>query len=183
MTIAHVYLAFLIIGTIGLLSSLIFGDFDHGDLDHDFGSGGLSDGHDLHSDTDSPKILSLRVIFAFLLAFAIGGGSLWLTHKGLGAQVIVGLISGVAAAAITFYLMKFLYSFQGVSNIDSKDFLLQDAVVTIGTANNGMCQVEVDSTGGDRLFMAKEANGEILKKNDIVKVTDRKGTTLIVVKK
>ena len=177
MTIAHVYLAFLIIGILGLLSSLIFGDFEHGDLDHDF-----SGGHDLHSDTDSPKLLSMRVIFAFLLAFAIGGGSLWISHKPLGIQLVVGILAGVATAAVVFYLMKFLYSFQGVSNVDSNDFMLKDAVVTVGTTKTGLSQVEIDSQGGDRLFMAKEANGAILKKNDIVKVTDKKGTTLIVVK-
>jgi membrane protein implicated in regulation of membrane protease activity len=181
MTIAHVYLAFLIIGVIGLLSSLIFGDFGHGDLDHDFG--GADGGTDLHSDTDSPKILSLRVIFAFLLAFSIGGGALYLGEKSLGLQLITGFAAGIATAVAVYYLMKFLYSFQGVSNIDSKDFLLKEAVVSVGTTSTGMCQVEVDSTGGDRLFMAKEANGEILTKNDIVKITDRKGSTLIVVKK
>lgn len=177
MAIEHIYFIFIIIGIVGLLSSLIFGDFDHGDLDHDF-----SGGHDLDSDTDSPKILSLRVIFAFLLAFSIGGGALWLGNKSISAQLITGILSGIGIAAITFYFMKLLYSFQGTSNVDSKDFLLKDAVVTIGTTPYGVCQVEVDTTGGDRLFLAKEFNDEILKKGDLVKVIVIKGTLLIVKK-
>ena len=53
-----VYLAFLLIGSIGLLSSLIFGEFDHGDMSHDFGH---DFGHD-GGDVDSPKLFSLRTI-------------------------------------------------------------------------------------------------------------------------
>lgn len=147
-------------------------------MDHDLGSNDLHHG----GDADSPKLLSLRVIFSFLLAFSIGGGALYLGDKPLGAQLIVGFLAGIAIALGVFYFMKFLYSFQGVININSNDFLTKDAIVTVGTTSNGLCQIEVDSTGGDRLFMAMEVNGVILKKNDTVKVTNRKGNTLVVEK-
>lgn len=173
-----IYIAFLAIGGLGLLSSLIFGDF-HGDADfgHEFSAGG----HDA-GDADSPKIFSLRVIFAFLMAFGIGGGAMFLADKALAGQLIVGFLSGVATGAITYYLMKFLYSFQGNSNLDSETFIGKNAQVTVETTNSGSSQVKVDSGGGDQLFMAKEKNSVPLKLHDIVKVVGRLGTVLIVEK-
>jgi len=174
-----IYIAFLAIGGLGLLSSLIFGDFHdgdlHGDFSHDIG------GHD-GDQADSPKIFSLRVIFAFLMAFGIGGGSMFLAERGLIGQLIVGFLSGVATGAITYYLMKFLYSFQGNSNLDSETFIGKNAEVTVETTNSGSCQVKVDSGGGDQLFMAKEKNSIPLKLHETVKVVGRLGTVLIVEK-
>lgn len=173
-----IYIAFLAIGGLGLLSSLIFGEF-HGDAD--FGHEFSADGHDA-GDADSPKIFSLRVIFAFLMAFGIGGGAMFLAEKGLGGQLIVGFLSGAATGAITYYLMKLLYSFQGNSNLDSETFIGKNAQVTVETTNSGSSQVKVDSGGGDQLFMAKEKNSAPLKLNEIVKVVGRLGTVLIVEK-
>ena len=176
MTIAHLYFAFLLIGGIGLLGSLIFGDFD-GDLDTDIGDNDISS-----SESDSPKILSLRVIFSFLVAFSIGAGSLYLGDKPLWQQIIVGFSSGIIISVLVYYFMRFLYSFQGVSNISSDDFINKNGIVTIGTTTNGLCQIEVDSSGGDRLFMAKENTDIYLRKNDVVKIIKRMGNILIVTK-
>lgn len=173
-----IYIAFLAIGTFGLLSSLIFGDA-HGDFGHDFGHDFGGDGHD-GGDADSPKVFSLRVIFSFLMAFGIGGGAMYLSDKSIGGQIVVGLLSGVATGAITFYLTKLLYSFQGNSNIDSADFIGKSASVTVETTNTGSCQVRVDSGGGDQLFLAKEKNGNLLKQHETVKIVGRLGSTLIV---
>lgn len=178
-TIGHLYFAFLLIGVLGLLSSLIFGDTDSdGGLDHngDIGGGDGDHGH------DGPKILSLRVIFAFLLAFGIGGGSLYLSGKGLGFQLLTGFLAGIATAAMAFYMMKFLYSFQGNSNIDSNDLVGLTGMITIPTTSTGLAQVKVDSKGADNQFMARSVDGTILKQHDAVKVTGKIGNTLIVTK-
>lgn len=173
-----IYLIFLIIGGLGLISSLIFGDFDHGDLSNDIGH---DFGHDA-GDADSPKLFSLRIIFAFLMAFGIGGGSMFISDKSVGSQIIVGLLSGVFAAGITFYIMKILYSFQGHSNIDANDFIGKQASVTIETTNSGSCQIKIDTGGGDQLFMAQEKNGGRVKQNEIVKVVGRIGNVIVIEK-
>ena len=172
-----IYILFLSIGGIGLLSSLLLGDFHDGDFNHDFSS----DGHD-GGDADSPKIFSLRVIFAFLMSFGIGGGSMLLADKSLISQLIVGFLAGVFTGAITYYIMKMLYSFQGNSNIDSETFIGKEASVTVETTNSGSCQIKIDSGGGDQLFLAHEKNGKKVKQNEIVKIIGRLGSVLVIEK-
>jgi membrane protein implicated in regulation of membrane protease activity len=178
MNISHLYLLFLILGSLGLLSSLIFGEMHH---DVHFGHG-MDFGHGDSGHADSPRIFSLRVIFSFLLAFSIGGGSLYLNHEKLPLQILVGMTSGVLTGVGIWGLMKWIYGFQGESNIDSSSFVGKIAFVTIGTTNMGLAQVKLDSQGGDQLFMAQEESKKELFKNDKVKVVDRNGTTLIVQK-
>jgi hypothetical protein len=179
MTIAQLYILFLVIGALGLLSSLIFGEMHH---DMDFHSDVHMDlGHDA-GHADSPKLFSLRVIFSFLMAFAIGGGALYLSGKPIGPQIIVGLIAGCGTGIGVWALMKAIYGFQGNSNIDSDNFIGKNAFVSIGTTNTGLAQVKLDTQGGDQLFMAQEANSKKLEKNEVVKITGRIGNTLIVSK-
>jgi membrane protein implicated in regulation of membrane protease activity len=180
MTIVHLYIAFLAIGAFGLLASLILGEFSHdgADFHHEVSGGG--DAHD--GSTDSPRLLSVRTIFAFLLAFAIGGGSMYLSGKSLLYQIPTGFGAGIGTAVFVYYIMKFLYSFQGNSNMDSNDLIGSMGVVTIGTTNMGLCQVKLDTQGGDVLFMAQEANSKPLDKFETVKVTGKIGNTLLVSK-
>jgi membrane protein implicated in regulation of membrane protease activity len=173
-----VYILFLTIGALGLLSSLIFGEF-HGDAD--FGHEFSADGHDA-GDADSPKIFSLRIIFSFLMSFGIGGGTMYLSDKSIVGQIIVGLLSGIIIGVITYYIMKLLYSFQGNSNIDAANFIGKEATVTVETTDNGSCQVKLDSGGGDDLYIGKEKNSAPLKKYDVVKIIGRLGNVLIVEK-
>ena len=175
----HIYLGFLIIGALGLLSSLIFGEFSHdGDIGHDLSG----DAHGDSGDADSPKLFSLRAIFAFLMAFAIGGGAMYLSDKSLGAQVIVGFLSGGGTAVLVYYFMKFLYSFQGNSNVDSNTFIGEIGTVTIPTTSTGLCQVKLNTQGANDSFMAQEENSKPLKQHDAVKITGKIGNTLIVSK-
>jgi membrane protein implicated in regulation of membrane protease activity len=174
--IQFIYLLFLGIGGLGLLSSLILGELGHGDV------GGHDLGHGDSGDADSPKLFSLRVIFAFLMAFGIGGGSMYLSDKSVGLQIVTGFLSGVLTAAITYYIMKFLYSQQGNSNLDAEDFIGKQASVTVETTNSGSCQIKIDSGGGDQLFLAKEKNSNLVKLHETVKIVGRLGSVLIIEK-
>jgi len=178
--IQFIYLLFLGIGGLGLLSSLILGELGHGDLGgHDF-SHDL--GHGDSGDADSPKLFSLRVIFAFLMAFGIGGGAMYLSDKSVGLQIVTGFLSGAATAVLTYYIMKFLYSQQGNSNLDAENFIGKQASVTVGTTNSGSCQIKIDTGGGDQLFLAKEKNSNPVKLHETVKIVGRLGSVLIIEK-
>jgi len=177
-TTGHLYLIFLAFGALGLLSSMIFGDID-ADADLDMDAGGDTDS----GDADGPRILSLRVIFAFLLAFGIGAGAVFLSKGTVGLQLAVGFGSGLLTAVGTFYLMKFLYSLQGNSNVNSDSFIGKTGVVTIETTSTGLCQVKLNSQGGDQLIMAREINGKKLKQHNTVEITSRVGSSFLVTKK
>jgi membrane protein implicated in regulation of membrane protease activity len=176
-----VYLAFLGIGTLGLLMSLILGEFSHDGVDFHHDLGGMD--HDGDSgQADSPRLFSVRAIFAFLMAFGIGGGAMFLTGNSIVTQIIVGFLAGALTAVLVYYIMKFLYSQQGNGNINSESFIGKLAEVTVETTNNGSCQIKVDSGGGDQLFIAKEKNSKSVKQHESVKIVGRIGTTLIIEK-
>ena len=171
-----IYFVFLLIGFIGLISSLLFGDTDGID-------GELSDGIDAGDSVDgSPKVFSLRVMFAFLLAFGIGGGGMYYADHGIGGQVIVGLLSGAGTGLLTWWIFKVLYKMQGASNVNSDDFIGKVGSVTVGTSQAGKAKVKLSTFGAPLELVCKEANDKKLKNGDSVKVTGKIGNLLLVAK-
>jgi len=170
-----IYFVFLIIGFLGLLSSMIFGG-DEGDL---------SDGSLDSGDTfdDSPKVFSFRVIFSFLLAFAIGGGGTYYSGGSILTQILVGMGAGLATGAFTWWLTSILYKLQGASNVDSDSFIGMSGDIVIGTTDSGKAKVRLNTTSGPMEFLCKETTDKTLKSGDVVKVSDKAGTLLIVSKK
>lgn len=171
-----IYFVFLLIGFIGLLSSLLFGDSDSID-------GDLADGIDAGDSVDgSPKVFSLRVMFAFLLAFGIGGGAMYYADHGIGGQMIVGTLSGVGTGLFTWWIFKVLYKMQGASNVNSDDFVGKLGNITIGTSAAGKAKVKISSFGGPMELVCKEANDKKLKNGDTVRVSGKIGNLLLVTK-
>jgi len=176
MIMLKIYLGFLIVGILGLLSSLLF--------DADGDASDISDGIDAGDSVDgSPKVFSLRVIFAFLLSFAIGGGAMYYSDHSIGWQMIVGMAAGVATSLFTWWIFKVLYSMQGSSNVDSSDFIGKSGEIVVGTTTNtGKSKVRVSTHLGPHELLCKEANDVTLDVGDLVKVSGKIGTLLIVTK-
>jgi len=171
-----IYFVFLLVGAIGLLSSLLFGDADGMD-------GDLSDGFDAGDSVDgSPSIFSMRVIFAFLLAFGIGGGAMYYGEYGIGWQVLIGFLAGIGTGVFTWWIFKVLYKMQGASNVNSDDFVGMGGSITVGTSEAGKAKVRINSTSGPMELMCKEANDKKLKNGDLVKISGKIGTLLLVIK-
>jgi membrane protein implicated in regulation of membrane protease activity len=167
------YFVFLIAGFVGLLYSLIMGDTDND----------LSDGVDGgDSIDDSPKVFSFRVIFSFLLAFGIGGGSVFYSNGSLPLQLLVGFGAGVATGALTWWLTSILYKMQGASNVDSDEFIGKTGDIVVGTTDGGKAKVRVNTTSGPMEFLCKEANDNLLKNGDVVRISGKLGTLLMVSK-
>lgn len=169
-----IYFVFLLIGILGLLSSMIFGDDDGDIADGDLDAGDTFD--------DSPKVFSLRVIFSFLLAFAVGGGAMYYSDKSIGGQIIVGLLSGLATGAFTWWITSILYKMQGASNVSSDQLIGKSGDIVIGTTQTGKAKVRMSTINGPMELMCKEANDRKLKVGDLVKITGKMGTLLIVSK-
>jgi len=171
-----IYFVFLLVGAIGLLSSLLFGGDD---IDGDLADGSMDAGDSVDG---SPSIFSTRVIFAFLLAFGIGAGAMYYGDHGIGGQMIIGFLAGVGTGAFTWWIFKVLYRMQGASNVNSDDFVGMGGSITVGTSEAGKAKVRVNSTSGPMELMCKEANDKKLKNGDLVKISGKIGTLLLVSK-
>jgi hypothetical protein len=171
-----IYLVFIIIGFFGLGSSFIF-DFDGGADD-------LADGVDV-GDTfnENPKIFSLRVIFAFLMSFSIGGGAMYFNDHHLTGQLLVGFGAGIVTAAFVWWITSILMKMQGASNVNSDNFIGKTGDISVGTSSSGKAKVRIATTSGPLEVMCKEANDKKLKHGDLVKVSVKIGTLLMVTKK
>ena len=171
-----IYLVFSIIGFVGLGSSFLF-DFDDAPDD-------LADGVDVGDSFDeSPKVFSLRVIFAFLMSFAIGGGAMYFKDHSLGMQILVGFAAGAITGALVWWATSFLMKMQGASNVNSDNFIGKTGDISVGTSSAGKAKVRIATTSGPLEVMCKEANDKKLKHGDLVSVSGKIGTLLIVTKK
>ncbi len=171
-----IYLIFIIIGFVGLGSSFIF-DFDDSPDD-------LADGVDVGDSFDeSPKVFSLRVIFAFLMSFSIGGGAMYFNAHNLAGQLLVGFGAGLATAAFVWWITSILMKMQGASNVNSDNFIGKTGDISVGTSSSGKAKVRIATTSGPLEVMCKEANDKELKHGDLVMVSGKIGTLLMVNKK
>ena len=170
----EIYFVFLLIGFVGLLSSMVFGGDD----------GDLADGSMNAGDTfdDSPKVFSFRVIFSFLLAFGTGGGAVYYSEGSILNQILVGLAAGLCTGAFTWWITSILYKMQGASNVDSDSFMGMSGDIVVGTTSSGKSKVRLNTTSGPMEFLFKEADNRILKLGETVKVSEKAGTLLIVTK-
>jgi membrane protein implicated in regulation of membrane protease activity len=171
---ANLYLIFIFIGLFGMLSSMIMGG-DDVDLDGSLEPGDVFD--------DSPKVFSLRVIFSFMLAFGIGAGAVYYYSGPTGYQLLTGMISGFAIGGLIWWLTSILYRMQGASNVNSDDFIGKIGDIVIGTTPSGKAKVRLSTTSGPMEFLCREANNVPLVNGDLVSVTRKAGTLLIVFKK
>jgi membrane protein implicated in regulation of membrane protease activity len=167
-----VYFVFLLIGLMGLLSSMLFGDADSDIHDGSLDSGDTFD--------DSPKVFSLRVIFSFLLSFGIGAGSVFYYGGNLASQLLTGLGAGVAIGALTWWITYMLYRMQGASNVDSDSFIGRSGNIVIGTTKDGNAKVKINTTSGPMEFLCRSSSGKKLRLGDTVTVVEKLGTLLLV---
>ena len=108
---------------------------------------------------------------------------MYYSDHSIGWQVIVGLLAGVAIGGLTFWIFKALYRMQGASNVNSDDFIGKGGSITIGTSEAGKAKVRVSAAlGGSMELMCKEANGVELVNGDLVKISGKIGTLLLVTK-
>jgi membrane protein implicated in regulation of membrane protease activity len=165
-----VFLGIAGVGFLFLLVSLVFGEiFEHlgDDLDHDLDHGG-------------PGIFSTRILSVFVTAF--GGFGAVATYYGASpvSASAVGFASGVLFASIIYGFARFLWSQQAATELRSADLVGQVARVVVAIPKGGLGQVRCRL--GEELLdkIARSQDGEAIAENEIVRIEQVLGETVIV---
>lgn len=169
-----IYFSLMLIGLLGLLYSMIFGDHDSDLADGSLDAGDSIDG--------SPSIFSSKVIFAFLMAFGVGGSAVLLGGGNILVQIFVGVGAGIVTGAFAWWVLKILYGMQGSSTVDSDSFIGKKGDIVIGTTENGKAKVRLNTLSGSNEFLCKEIDGDDLEIGDVVEIAEKFGTLLLVKK-
>jgi len=172
-----IYLIFAIIGAFVLLIS-VFGGDHHLEL--------ASDAHDIHdvsgddASNDTPKILSLRTMASFLLAFGVAGIVCVHLEKSLNVQLLSGFIAGIVTVAIVYGIMRIFYSQQGFSSFNISSLIGSNCTVITGTAASGQAMIRVQTPDGAKEYMCKEFLGAKLERNDTVTIKGIQDSIVLV---
>lgn len=175
-----IYLIFAILGAFVLLIS-VFGGDHHLEL--------ATDAHDIHdlntessTDNDSPKVLSLRTLASFLLAFGVAGIICVYLGKDVWAQIIWGFIAGFLMVGLVYGIMRVFYSQQGFSTFDVTSLIGSNCSVIIGSTLSGIASARVLTPDGAKEYTCKEINNNKLERNDVVTIKAVQDSTLMVSK-
>jgi membrane protein implicated in regulation of membrane protease activity len=175
-----IYAAIGAFGLVVLLSMLVFGDIfgdhdvDHGGLDH----GGVDHGG---PDAGGPSVLSVRVMAAFLTAFGVGGVVARYYSLSHPAASGIGVVSGVAMAAIVYQFAKILYSQQASSEVRMHGLIGATAEVSVAIPEGGVGQVSLTAAGERTDHIARSADGRPVRRGTTVVITGL-GAHAVVVK-
>lgn len=165
-----IFLGIAGIGFLFLLISLIFGEiFEH-----------FGDGPDHDLDYGGPGIFSTRVLSVFVTAF--GGFGAVATYYGLGPAPAsaVGFASGALFASLIYAFARFLWSQQATTELRTADLVGQVAHVVVAIPKGGLGQVRCRL--GEELVdkIARSEDGEAIAENQVVRIQQILGETVIV---
>jgi len=168
-----------ILGIVLLLISLLGGEIGDMDIELDVDVDVDFDGA---GEADSASIFSMRTMSAGLVAFGVGAMIMLENGHTQGIQLLVGAITAGVVGYLSYLLTKFMYSFQGSSNVSLAGVVGKKGIITIGTTINGTSQLRVDTINGPKEFTCKEVNENKLKISDNVTISDKIGNLLLVEK-
>lgn len=183
---------FLWIGVAGILflvlASLIGdhggGELSGGDVGHDFGhdfshDAGLHTSAEQDASASGPSPLSMRSISIFVTVFGFAG--FLAKHYGVsgGIATVIGIVAGLALAALTFQFIKLLYAQQGSSVISQAELVGQQAEVINAIPKDGLGEVTVRYRNQLKTFLAR-SNGELIPRGAKVKIIEDLGSSIRV---
>jgi membrane protein implicated in regulation of membrane protease activity len=172
-----IYAAIGLAGFILLLAMLVLGDFGGGD--HEIAAHDGAIDH-MEGELSGPSIFSVRIMAAFLTAFGVGGvlGRYYeLSHP---ASSGIGVISGVAMAAIVYQFAKILFSQQASSEIRMSSLVGRTAEVSIAIPPGGVGQIALVVAGERTEHLARAATGGAVARGTEVTITALRGDSVIV---
>jgi membrane protein implicated in regulation of membrane protease activity len=170
------YAAIGAFGLLFLLSMLFLGEIFHADHDGHIEVGG----HAEAEHGDGPSIFSTRVIGAFLTAFGVGGvvaRYLGLSHP---AASGIGVVTGVAMAAIVYQFARILYAQQASSEVRMHSLVGQPAEVSVGIPKGGVGQVTLTFSGERSTHIARGTAGQAIAAGTGVVIKALSGDSVLV---
>ena len=144
--------------------------------DHEIG------GHEIGHDADGggPSIFSIRIMSAFLTAFGVGGVVARYYEWSHPAASGLGLLAGVAMAAIVYQFAKLLYSQQASSELRMHGLVGSQAEVSVAIPAGGVGQVVVSSGGARSEHIARSGDGRAFARGTTVVITSLGGDSVTV---
>jgi membrane protein implicated in regulation of membrane protease activity len=162
--------------TVMLVAGDVFGGGDHDIVaDHD-----VAVDHDFEAGHGGPGVFSVRIMAAFLTAFGVGGvlGRYYdLSHP---AASGVGVLCGVAMAALVYQFARLLHSQQASSEIKMASLVGRIGDVSVAIPAGGVGQVTLSVAGERSEHIARAAGAVALPRGTEVVVTGLRGDGLVV---
>lgn len=175
-------LIYAVIGAVGfifLLVMLVLGDVGGGD--HEVSAHEAVIEHGESYDPGGPSVFSVRIMAAFLTAFGVGGvvGRFYgLSHP---AASGIGVVAGIAMAAIVYQFARLLHDQQASSEVRMTSLVGQPAEVTVAIPAGGVGQVSLLAGGERSEHIARGAGGVAIPRGADVVVSGLRGDSVIVV--
>ncbi len=175
-----IYAAIGAIGLLFLLVMLFVGEIFGGD--HDVHVEGDAGGHGVgeHAEGPGPSIFSARVMASFLTAFGGGGVIARYYHLSHPAASGIGVVSGIALAAVVYQFARLLYSQQASSEVRMADLIGRTAEVTVGIPAGGVGQITLTYAGERTTQIARSADGGAIPLGAEVTITTLRGDSIVV---
>lgn len=173
----------IIFTTIALAAFLVIaGSFLSGH-DHEVGDdcGDHSiDSHDLGEATIS--IFSVKVIGSLFMGFGAAGGIAMHYGTGYLAASLLGVVSGIVLATLTYLVISLFYRQQASSLVPTRSAVGRTGSVTVSIGENTPGEVGLYLEGEYRTFSASSSDGRPLSKGETVLVLNNIGSHLVVEK-
>ena len=173
-TLALLYLFCLLVGLIYSVISVVLGG-------HHFGGG-----HELGQEVSAGEVsfspLSPMVIASFITAFGAGG---LISHYALKVSgvpsVLIALLAGLVVGAVAFYVFYSIFAVtQSSSEAQASALLGVIGEVITPISQHGLGEIAYIIRGSRYTAPAKSARGNLIERNQSVKIINVVGSTLVV---
>ena len=174
-TLALFYLFFLLVGLVYSVISVILGG-------HHFSGGGHDIGQEASGGEVSFSPLSPMVIASFITAFGAGG---LISHYALKVpgvlSVLIALFVGLIVGAVVFYVFYTIFAVtQSSSEAQASALLGVIGEVITPISQHGLGEIAYIIRGSRYTAPAKSARGNLIERNQSVKIVSVVGSTLVV---
>lgn len=173
-----VYIGLVVVGLVGLGFSLLFGDHD---TDHDTDHDADHDNDHDSSGHGNMSLLSIKVLWCFLVGGGVGGYFGALNGLGnLGSMITAGF-AGSVIGGMGYAVINTFYRSQSSGTIRNASLIGRSGVVETAISATGTGRVTISLDSGSTLMLAVSATRTALPEGVAITVFSIHGSTAHVV--